>query len=321
MDQTYPTISIIMATYNRAHFIVETLQSIQAQTHTNWECLIIDDGSTDKTAEILKSILKEDSRFQYHKRTPNYKKGLPGSRNYGLDLAKGNYIIFFDDDDIVHPLCLEISLSVFNMINDISFCNYKKEAFFETFNYNLIDNSKEFHLEIANNDLLENVITQKIPFASCTVLWKKDCFEEHTFNEDLMYAEEWECYQRILSNNPKGVIIDKVLYYNRKHANSNTGEFWKGDAVRVASQKKAITLVVSNLHKKQLLTPYLFKYLVNYAISFRDFKLVKNILNITNAKLNVKILFKLKYQLFPAWILTTKVKKRLLKLNILQNLS
>ena len=92
-----------MATYNRAHFIVETLQSIQNQTFQDWECIIIDDGGTDNTTEVIQPIVANDKRFQFVKRESNYQKGLPGCRNYGIDLARGDYIIFFDDDDIVHP--------------------------------------------------------------------------------------------------------------------------------------------------------------------------------------------------------------------------
>src|SRR5690606_18148677 len=224
-----------MATYNRMHFIVETLKSIQAQTYVHWECLIIDDGSVDNTIDVIEPILKEDNRFKYYKRPPSYKKGLPGSRNYGLDLALGGYIIFFDDDDIVHPLCLEVVISALKSIKNSFFCNFKKEAFFGEFDYGSMNSCREYHLEITRDNLLENVITQKIPFASCTVLWKKECFTDNFFNEDLMYAEEWECYQRILSNKYIGVLVDKVLYYNRKHEKSNTGEFWKGDKVRVSS--------------------------------------------------------------------------------------
>ena len=301
-----------MATYNRAHFIVETLKSIQAQTYTNWECLIIDDGSTDNTLEVLEPILTADDRIKYFTRSPSYGKGLSGSRNYGLDLAKGDYIIFFDDDDVVHPLCLEICLSVFNTVHDVSFCNYRKQAFFEKFDYNLIDKNEEFHFEITKDDLLENAITQKKPFASCTVLWKKECFEKNVFNEDLMYAEEWECYQRILSNKCKGVIIDKVLYYNRKHDKSNTGEFWKGDKVRVDSRKEAIKLVVENLYNKKLLTPSLFKYLINYAISFRDFKLVNNIFKISNIGKTERLYYMFKFYMYPIWIYYKNAKKKLI---------
>ena len=83
-----------MATYNRAHFIAETLETITAQTFENWECLVIDDGGTDNTNEIINSILEQDNRFQFLKRPDRYKKGLAGCRNYGLDLAKGDCVIF-----------------------------------------------------------------------------------------------------------------------------------------------------------------------------------------------------------------------------------
>ena len=91
----FSKITILLATFNRAHLIVETLQSIQNQTYQNWECLIIDDGGTDNTSVVISPILEQDSRFKFLKRTGSYKKGLPGCRNYGLDLSKGQYVIFF----------------------------------------------------------------------------------------------------------------------------------------------------------------------------------------------------------------------------------
>lgn len=302
MSNPSQLVSIIMATYNRAHYITEALNAIKKQSYTNWECLIIDDGCTDDTENIIKPILSEDSRFKFLKRQNTCNKGLPGCRNYGLSLAKGDYIIFFDDDDIVHPLNLEICLSSFEKFDNTSFCNYRKESFFETFDYGLIDGDLKFNYKETDDILLENVVTQKIPFASCTVMWRKDCFKENKFNEELMYAEEWECYQRVLSNNIKGVIIDKILYYNRKHEASNTGRFWGNSPIRVNSKKKAIELVIFNLKKKGLLTPYLFKYLVNLAISFRDYKLIKSILEISKTKMKLKLFYILKYYLYPVWV-------------------
>ena len=112
-----------MATYNRAQYIVESIKSIQDQTLEDWECIIVDDGGTDNTEEVLESLLNKDKRFKYLKRTSKYQKGLPGSRNYGLDEAKGDYIIFFDDDDIAHPQNLEICVHELSN-KDISFCRY-----------------------------------------------------------------------------------------------------------------------------------------------------------------------------------------------------
>jgi glycosyltransferase involved in cell wall biosynthesis len=85
-------VTIIMATYNRGHFIKETLRSIQKQTFENWECIIVDDGGTDNTSEIVAPICEQDTRFQFVKRTSDY-GGLPGCRNYIR--LEGDYIIFF----------------------------------------------------------------------------------------------------------------------------------------------------------------------------------------------------------------------------------
>lgn len=299
-------ISIIMATYNRAHFIVETLKYIQAQTYAHWECLIIDDGGYDNTEAVIAPILKQDTRFKFFKRPNTFLKGLPGCRNYGLSLATGDYIIFFDDDDVVHPLNLELCLAALSKNNKASFCNYKKQSFTGTFDHK-IDLSLDFNYKETDNTILEDVVTQVVPFASCTVLWKRDCFEENRFNEALMYAEEWECYQRILSTGISGVLIDKYLYYNRKHANSNTGEYWKKDPKRINSKKKAISLIVVNLQQKGLLSPNLVRYLLNLAISFRDFKLIKGILQSIKIPKKEKLFYIAKYYLFPLWRLKKKI--------------
>ena len=110
MEKNTQKVSIIMATCNRAHLIEETLDSILNQSFRNWECIIIDDGESDSTQEVLYPYLEKDSRIKYFKRDNSHQKGLPGCRNMGLELANGEYIIFFDDDDIVHPDNLKFSI-------------------------------------------------------------------------------------------------------------------------------------------------------------------------------------------------------------------
>ena len=112
--------------------------------------MIIDDGGTDATAAIIAPILAQDNRFQYLLRPDTYQKGLPGTRNYGLDLAKGDYIIFFDDDDIVHPQNLELCVMELSR-NEVSFCRYIREVFYETFHYDF-DYLKEY--KITNNSIV-----------------------------------------------------------------------------------------------------------------------------------------------------------------------
>lgn len=297
-----------MATYNRSQFILESLKSIQNQTYNSWECLIIDDGGSDNTEGVIEQLIQSDKRFKYLKRPSKYKKGLPGSRNYGLDLAKGDNVIFFDDDDIVHPQNLELCVGEL-LKKDVWFCRYLRTVFTGNFDYNF-DDSKEYTSFNMGRGDLEAVLKNEIPLNSCAVMWKKACYESHRFVEELMYAEEWELYSRILSSGFRGISIDKTLFYGRKHPNSNTGEFYKNNPIRVASKKRAIELVVSDLASKGLLTKKLFNYLVNFSIGFRDFKLVKSVLIKSRSNTKEALFIYLKYLLFPVWVQYKTVIKK-----------
>ncbi len=285
-------VTIIMATYNRSHFILESLLSIQNQTNSEFECLIIDDGGTDNTLEVITPILNKDSRFKFLKRPENYTKGLPGCRNYGIDLAKGDYIIFFDDDDIVHPQNLELCTTELNK-NKVAFCRYQREVFFNEFHYNF-DYSKEYSsFKVGVNDV-GSILTHELPFNSCAVMWKATCFEKNRFAEHLMYAEEWELYSKIISSGFEGISINKCLFYGRKHANSNTGEFFQNNPVRMASQADAVILVVQNLKEKKILTDSLIQYFITISIGFKEYNLFNRILNI----LDLSIFARLKWIFF-----------------------
>lgn len=302
-------VTIIMATYNRSHFILETLLSIQNQTYSEFECLIIDDGGTDNTLEVIRPVLQQDSRFKFLKRPDNYKKGLPGCRNYGIDLAQGDYIIFFDDDDIVHPQNLELCVKELKQ-EKFSFCRYERAVFFNDFDYSF-DYSKIYSsFEISMNDV-EKLLNHELPFNSCAVMWKRGCFDQNRFVEHLMYAEEWELYSRILSSGAKGISINKCLFYGRKHPNSNTGEFFQNNPVRRASQADAVLLVVQNLKEKQLLTNSLIQYLITVSIGFKEYYLFNQILRI----LDLGLLGELKWIFFyisdPLRLPIYKMKKKI----------
>ncbi|MGZ0017461.1 glycosyltransferase family 2 protein [Yeosuana sp. AK3] len=76
--------------------IGKTLDSVLAQTYTNWECIVVDDGSKDGTEQLLYEYCKKDSRFQYFQRTKDRPKGANACRNYGVELSRGAYINWFD---------------------------------------------------------------------------------------------------------------------------------------------------------------------------------------------------------------------------------
>ena len=273
-----PKVTIIMATYNRSKYIVETLNSIQSQVFTNWECLIIDDGGSDNTIDVISPLLEKDRRFQFFKRPDTYIKGLPGSRNYGLDLAKGDLIIFFDD-----------------------------------FDYNF-EFSKEYTSFFVTKSDVEKILINELPFNSCAVMWHRACFEQNRFEEHLMYAEEWELYSRILSSDIKGISIEKCLFFGRKHANSNTGEFYNNNPIRRASKKEAILLVIKNLKEKQLLSPSLLRYFVTQATDFKEYNLFAQIITLLELSIFEKIKWQFFYSTFPLRLSVYKLKKTFRKI-------
>ena len=110
-----PKVSIILPTYNRADFIAEAIESAINQTFEDWELLIIDDGSTDNTAEIVSKYLK-DKRIKYFK-TKN--RGTAAARNRGLKLATGEYTAFLDSDDLWNPAKLKKQVEILDTHPDI----------------------------------------------------------------------------------------------------------------------------------------------------------------------------------------------------------
>lgn len=103
-----PLVSIIIPTYNRAHLIGETLDSVLAQTYQNWECIVVDDGSSDDTNALMKTYCEQDSRFRYYHRPKERKKGGNICRNIGIDKAQGDFISFLDSDDFIVDLLWKI---------------------------------------------------------------------------------------------------------------------------------------------------------------------------------------------------------------------
>ena len=103
--QNHGLVSIITPTWNCAHFICETIRSVQAQTYKNWEMIISDDCSTDNTKEAIEPYLKVDSRIKYICNDKN--SGAAITRNNALKVAQGKWIAFLDSDDLWYPEKLE----------------------------------------------------------------------------------------------------------------------------------------------------------------------------------------------------------------------
>lgn len=117
-----PKVSVIVPCYNQAQFLAETLDSVLAQTYENWECIIVNDGSTDDTEAVAKEYCNKDNRFIYHKKENG---GLSSARNAGLDIVQGDYVQFLDSDDILLPNKLECQIRVIEIEkSDVCVCHH-----------------------------------------------------------------------------------------------------------------------------------------------------------------------------------------------------
>ncbi len=114
-------ISVIVPCYNQEDYIDECLESVYNQTYPHWECIIVNDGSTDESEKIIKKWVALDKRFIYHKQN---NAGLSSTRNKGLEIAKGEYIQLLDGDDTLSLQKFEKQIQLFTDTIDIIICDY-----------------------------------------------------------------------------------------------------------------------------------------------------------------------------------------------------
>ena len=109
-------VSIIVPTYNRGYCIQRTIDSVRAQSHENWELIIVDDGSTDNTAEVIQSNYSQDKRVRYIFQA---NAGVSAARNAGIRAAYGDFVAFLDSDDVWRPWKLNVQLRCFEAFPEI----------------------------------------------------------------------------------------------------------------------------------------------------------------------------------------------------------
>ncbi|MCH7408645.1 glycosyltransferase family 2 protein [Belliella sp. DSM 111904] len=125
MDSEKKLISILIPNYNKELFLRETLNSVLFQTHTNWECIIVDDHSTDNSWEILEEYANKDSRFEIYKRPLKLSKGATSCRNFALEQSKGEMIQYLDSDDILEHNKILNQLNCFQDYESILISNWE----------------------------------------------------------------------------------------------------------------------------------------------------------------------------------------------------
>jgi glycosyltransferase involved in cell wall biosynthesis len=268
-------VSIIIPVFNRDKLIKDTLSSIKNQTYENWECILVDDGSTDSTLEVINDYCKNDNRFIILKRPKDRLKGANSCRNYGFELSKGKYINWFDSDDLMHPDFIRNKVRCFT--NKID-CVISKTCFFKN-DVNLIL-GKETRTKLTDN-LLEDFITLRTSWYLPDPMWeKKYLLDKNLFSEVLKKGQDRDFHIRMLINNPKLKVVEEYLTYYRQHDKTISNNYSR-DVIQsyFDALNKRIKLLLKLKPSNDLKFFLLKEQIKNYPFLFKEEKSFYNFMD------------------------------------------
>lgn len=230
--------SIILPTFNRAHMIHLAIESVLNQTYKDWELIIIDDGSTDKTKDIIEKFIEKDNRVKY---LYQKNKERSAARNYGVKEAKGNWICFLDSDDIYHINHLE------EFKNLTCREGSKRGLYFSGLSFGKYSESKEEY-DLSHKNNIEFVLLNTIGTPRACV--HKSIILKHQFNEKIRIGEDRELWVRILKSHPL-LFHKKKTFIEIEHPNRSVNlgaemESLKTLKIILKSKKKFIRKKVKN---------------------------------------------------------------------------
>ncbi|HEY5464299.1 MAG TPA: glycosyltransferase family A protein [Hanamia sp.] len=253
-------ISVIIPCYNQAHFLNESVGSVLAQTYTNWECIIVNDGSTDNTESVALAFTEKDSRIKYIEKENG---GLSSARNKGLDEAAGDYIQFLDSDDMITSDKFETSLNNGNDADVIisGFKMFSKDNLDIPLPFKLSEKDFNFNSILLGWDV-------QFVFPPHSGIFKSYLFENLRFNETLGAREDWLMWLEIYRKNIKTVFIDEPLALYRSSSDSMSQKRFLMDQSLVAVYKivyPSLSLEQKDMFFKKVMGSF-EKVLIDYSI-------------------------------------------------------
>lgn len=261
-----PLISIIIPTYNRANLLFEAVQSVLNQTYQHFELIIVDDHSTDTTAELVTNI--NDKRIRYIRLDKN--QGAPAARNFGIKIAVGELVAFLDSDDQWDFKKLEKQIGVFEKESKNIGIVYTGLKIINNNNEKLITPNKR-------GDISKNLLVQNVVGTTSSVLIKKDLLDD-VGGFDLTFAscQDWDLFIR-LSNKAEFDFVEEALVFYFEHdgerISTNSIAIMNG-YLKIHAKYKAM---IGNLSKSEMRYHYMNigKYILKAGILSQDKECIK----------------------------------------------
>jgi len=238
-------ISVIIPSYNRAKFILKAIDSILNQSIQIDEIIIVDDGSTDETKELVTSISNDHIKYIYQEN-----KGVSNARNIGIKVAKNQWLCFLDSDDIWHENKIEKQIN-FHQKNTHIFFSHTDELWM--FNNKIINQKK--HQQKPFGFCFEKNIPNTLIGASTVMIHKKVLEDIGYFDETLVACEDYDLWLKILLKYELGLINEKLITKIAGHENQLSFTTRLIDEYRISSllkhkNSKYKDLILSEIVKK-----------------------------------------------------------------------
>ena len=301
-------VSIIIPVYNLEKYIQFNIDNILSQTYENLEIIYVDDGSTDSSAQIIKSAAEKDSRIKYYFKENG---GVSSARNLGIEKANGKYIMYVDGDDLIHKNAVEILLNACSESNYDVVCSEMKKVtgdvpseIFQVESIKAETKLTEWFFKI--ND--DGCILGK---SSCGKLFLKKAIDDLRFPESFTNSEDYYYNVKFFNRNLKIGYIDAVLYFYYMRSESLTHAKREKDVVASIKANDEIC-GIARQGNDEFLKQYSVKNLMSELLANRSYsvgmknekeihKLIKDIYN-KNKKYfyssNIDIKLKVSYGIF-----------------------
>lgn len=255
---TNPLVSIIIPSYNREDLIGQTLSSIQVQSFKSWECIVVDDGSIDSTLNQAQKFRDKDSRFKLFTRPEQVPKGANSCRNFGFKQARGQFVIWFDSDDVMLPTDLETRMAN-SQDKDVVIT-------LATITDSHLNAIRDFRVE-DTMDLYHQYAYTKTEMITGSAMFRHSFLNgKSLFNPKIVRGQEADFFLRIYRGvkPDRFVVLNKIGFLYRQHAATKTAE---SKTYKPEFKNSQLTIYSDNLEyavskKDQQLAKYMYKQLL-----------------------------------------------------------
>ena len=251
-------VSVIIPTYNTANLVGLAIESVYNSTYKNFEIIVVDDGSTDNTREVIETLKSKFVFIYIYQKN----KGLAGARNTGIEKASGDFLVFLDSDDLVLPEKFEKQIAEFKLRKGTDVVYSYSDCFVEG------DSNNRFNinLPIYEGNILENLLFGNFIHVNCAMARTSKVKEVGCFNTTYRELEDWDLWLRMSLNGSEFYCVKEVLslVMVRKGSMTNNQDKMNNAMDKVLSNLEPEIVALANKNKS-ILKIY-FKALLGFKI-------------------------------------------------------